>query len=245
MGAAATGTGGRVRRWAQNRTVQVAAWVAASALVWAAVHLGMRRYHMESSERQLVSMCEERARMLQDQFAVSVNHVHALAILVSTFHFHKQPSAIDQEMFEPLPQRGIPSQATFADYTAMTAFERPMLSGVAYAQRVVHSERLKFEDQQGWVIKTMKGEPSPEQDEYAPVIFSQETISYIEALDMMSGEEDRENILRARATGKAVLTSPFRLLQSNHLGVVLTFPVYHSSLPATATVEERVEATVG
>lgn len=58
-------------------------------------------------------------------------------------------------------------------------------------------------------------------------------------------QEDRENILRARATGKAVLTSPFRLLESNHLGVVLTFPVYRLGLPTDATVEERVAATAG
>lgn len=44
----------------------------------------------------LASMCDERARMLQDQFNVSMNHVHALAILISTFHHGKQPSALDQ-----------------------------------------------------------------------------------------------------------------------------------------------------
>ncbi|KAJ0978366.1 hypothetical protein J5N97_013840 [Dioscorea zingiberensis] len=53
------------------------------------------------------------------------------------------------------------------------------------------------------------------------------------------------SFLRARATGKAVLTNPFRLLESNHLGVVLTFPVYRSGLPADATVDDRVEATAG
>ncbi|KAL2233243.1 UNVERIFIED_CONTAM: Histidine kinase 4 [Sesamum indicum] len=188
----------------------------------------------EQKERRkevLVSMCDQRARMLQDQFSVSVNHVHALAILVSTFHYYKNPSAIDQE--------------TFAEYTARTAFERPLLNGVAYAQRILHSEREEFERQHGWTIRTMEKEPSPIRDEYAPVIFSQETVSYIESLDMMSGEEDRENILRARATGKAVLTSPFRLLNSNHLGVVLTFPVYNSKLPHNPTVEERIEATAG
>lgn len=58
-------------------------------------------------------------------------------------------------------------------------------------------------------------------------------------------QEDRENILRARATGKAVLTNPFRLLGSHHLGVVLTFPVYSFSLPADATVEERIHSTSG
>lgn len=47
-------------------------------------------------EETLANMCDERARMLQDQFNVSMNHVHALAILVSTFHHGKDPSAIDQ-----------------------------------------------------------------------------------------------------------------------------------------------------
>ncbi|XP_008787902.1 probable histidine kinase 4 isoform X1 [Phoenix dactylifera] len=219
------------RRWWLNRKAIVVLWMAASVGIWVGLHCYIRRVSMRKAEEVLVSMCEERARMLQDQFAVSVNHVHALAILVSTFHYQKHPPALDQE--------------TFADYTARTAFERPLLSGVAYAQRVVHSERELFENQQGWTIKTMKQEPSPVQDEYAPVIYSQETVSYIEALDMMSGEEDRENILRARATGKAVLTSPFRLLGSNHLGVVLTFPVYRSGLPADATEEERIEAAAG
>ncbi|KAM7498427.1 hypothetical protein LguiA_022841 [Lonicera macranthoides] len=193
----------------------------------------------------LANMCDERARMLQDQFNVSMNHVHALAILVSTFHHGKHPSAIDQK--------------TFGAYTERTAFERPLTSGVAYALRVPHSERERFEKQQGWTIKKMETEdqtlvqdctpenldPSPVQDEYAPVIFSQETVSHIVSIDMMSGKEDRENILRARASGKGVLTSPFKLLKSNHLGVVLTFAVYNTDLPPDATPEQCINATVG
>ncbi|KAM1846669.1 hypothetical protein ACFX14_011046 [Malus domestica] len=215
------------------------AWFPKLFLLWVGVMilLGWLTYRYMDADNKvrrvelLGSMCDQRARMLQDQFSVSVNHVHALAILVSTFHYYKNPSAIDQE--------------TFAEYTARTAFERPLLSGVAYAQRVLDSDREKFENLHGWTIKTMEREPSPIRDEYAPVIFSQETVSYIESLDMMSGEEDRENILRARATGKAVLTSPFRLLGSHHLGVVLTFPVYKSKLPANPTVEQRIQAAVG
>ncbi|KAL6505906.1 Histidine kinase 4 [Orobanche hederae] len=208
-------------------------WVMIVLFVSAYVYKRMDGKQKEKRTEVLVSMCDQRARMLQDQFSVSVNHVHALAILVSTFHYYKTPSAIDQ-----------PMQETFAEYTARTAFERPLLSGVAYAQRILISEREEFERRNGWTIRTMEKEPSPIRDEYAPVIFSQETVSYIESLDMMSGEEDRENILRARATGKAVLTSPFRLLNS-HLGVVLTFPVYKSKLPPNPTVEERIGATAG
>lgn len=59
---------------------------------------------------------------------------------------------------------------------------------MAYAQRVVDPERERFEKQHGWVIKTMEREPSQVRDEYAPVIFAQETVSYLESIDMMSGE---------------------------------------------------------
>ncbi|KAL1210219.1 Histidine kinase 2 [Cardamine amara subsp. amara] len=193
----------------------------------------------------LENMCDERARVLQDQFNVSLNHVHALSILVSTFHHGKTPSAIDQK--------------TFGEYTERTNFERPLTSGVAYALKVPHLKREQFEKEHGWTIKKMETEdqtlvqdcvpenfdPAPIQDEYAPVIFAQETVSHIVSVDMMSGEEDRENILRARASGKGVLTSPFKLLKSNHLGVVLTFAVYDANLPLDATEEQRIEATIG
>lgn len=193
----------------------------------------------------LANMCDERARMLQDQFNVSMNHVHALAILVSTFYHGKQPPAIDQK--------------TFGEYTERTSFERPLTSGVAYALRVRHSERENFEKKHGFTIKKMETEdqtlaqdcdpdkldPSPIHDEYAPVILSQETVAHIVSIDMMSGTEDRENILRARSSGKGVLTSPFKLLKSNHLGVVLTFAVYDTHMSQEATPEQRINATVG
>uniref|UniRef100_A0A7N0TE46 histidine kinase n=1 Tax=Kalanchoe fedtschenkoi TaxID=63787 RepID=A0A7N0TE46_KALFE len=194
----------------------------------------------------LSNMCDERTRMLQDQFNVSMNHVHALAILVSTFYHGKHPTSMDQK--------------TFSEYTERTAFERPLTSGVAYALKVTHSEREEFERLHGWTIKRMQTEdqtlvqdcttenlePAPVQEEYAPVVFSQETVSHIVSIDMMSGkQQDRENILRARASGKGVLTSPFKLLKSNHLGVVLTFAVYNDELPLDAMPEQRVAATVG
>ncbi|KAL6911458.1 hypothetical protein ACP4OV_000263 [Aristida adscensionis] len=220
--------GERRRGW---RRLAAAAWVVLAVACTAAVHWHLRRESMERAEERLFIMCEERARMLQEQFGVTVNHVHALGILVSTFHYEKFPSAVDQE--------------TFAKYTGRTSFERPLLNGVAYAHRLFHHEREMFERQQGWIMNTMKREAAPPQDEYAPVIFAQDTVSYLARIDMMSGEEDRENIVRARETGKAVLTNPFRLLGSNHLGVVLTFAVYRPDLPADASVEQRVEATVG
>ncbi|KAM1498031.1 hypothetical protein ACFX10_020925 [Malus domestica] len=195
----------------------------------------------EKRKETLARMCDERARMLQDQFNVSMNHIQAMSMLISTFHDGKQPSAIDQK--------------TFARYIERTAFERPLTSGVAYAIRVLHSEKEEFEKQQGWSIKRMdtleqnqvhKNDHAPEvQEEYAPVIFAQDTIRHVISFDMLSGKEDRQNVLRARESGKGVLTAPFRLLQTNRLGVILTFAVYKRNLSSNATPNERIQATVG
>ncbi|XP_076885656.1 histidine kinase 3-like [Bidens hawaiensis] len=217
-------------------------WIAFGTIVCLWIFWYLRSQALEKRKETLGNMCDERARMLQDQFNVSMNHVQAMSILISTFYHGKNPSAIDQE--------------TFAKYTERTAFERPLTSGVAYAVRVLHSEREQFEKQQGWTIKKMplikkdkynpeELEPSPIQPEYAPVIFAQETVAHVISLDMFTGKEDRENVLRARALGKGVLTAPLDLIKSHRLGVILTFAVYNRDLPSNATQEERIKAANG
>lgn len=58
-------------------------------------------------------------------------------------------------------------------------------------------------------------------------------------------QEDRENIRRARESGKGVLTAPFPLLKSKRLGVILTYAVYKSELPSNATPVQQCEAAIG
>ncbi|XP_027919503.1 histidine kinase 3 [Vigna unguiculata] len=235
----------RVKRalWRKLLLTWVVGWIIVS--LWILCYLSLQG--IEKRKETLASLCDERARMLQDQFNVSMNHIQAMSILISTFHHAKNPSAIDQK--------------TFARYTERTAFERPLTSGVAYAVRVLHSEREQFEKQQGWIIKRMDTleqnpvhkddyvpealEPSPVQEEYAPVIFAQDTIAHVISVNVLSGKEDRENVLRARESGKGVLTAPFRLLKTNRLGVILTFAVYKRDLPSNATPNERIQATDG
>ncbi|CAN1216561.1 Histidine kinase 3 [Linum perenne] len=206
----------------------------------------MNNLAVQSRKGTLVRMCDERVRILQDQFNVSMNHVQAMSILISTLH-HGKSHAIDQK--------------TFAKYTERTTFERPLTSGVAYVVRVLHPEREKCEKQQGWTIRMMdtieknpvhkgdhvpeKLEPSPIQEEYAPVIFAQDTVAHVVSLDVLSGKEDRDNVLRARESRKGVLTAPFRLLKKNRLGVILTFAVYKSDLPTNAIPKERIQGTDG
>lgn len=70
--------------------------------------------------------------------------------------------------------------------------------------RVLHSEREKFEIQHGFTIRKMANveqtpvhedeydpadlEPSPVQEEYAPVIFAQDTVKHVISVDMLSGK---------------------------------------------------------
>lgn len=70
--------------------------------------------------------------------------------------------------------------------------------------RVLNSEREQFEKRQGWTIKRMDTveqnpvhkndyalealEPSPVHEEYAPVIFAQDTISHVISVDVLSGK---------------------------------------------------------
>jgi hypothetical protein len=86
------------RPWWRVRLSRLAVllWVLVSAAVSTFLHWHLRHTALRKAEEGLVSTCEERARMLQDQFAVSVNHVHALAILVAAFHYEKHPPALDQ-----------------------------------------------------------------------------------------------------------------------------------------------------
>lgn len=63
------------------------------------------------------------------------------------------------------------------------------MSGVAYAERVLHVNREYFETTHGWTIKEMFSKERQEEfDEYAPTTMSQDTVSYLTSLDMMSGQ---------------------------------------------------------
>ncbi|TYI30682.1 hypothetical protein ES332_A05G404300v1 [Gossypium tomentosum] len=115
------------------------------------------------------------------------------------------------------------------NFSSYMYFIRKYYSSLIFILHPHNLDCMYFVLWHGW---TMKRESSPILDEYDSMVFSQETVSYIESLDVM-------------ATRKVVLTSPFRLLGSHHLGVMLTFSVYKSKLPPSLAEQERIEETVG
>lgn len=79
-------------------------WVIGWTVVSIWIFCYMSSQATEKRRETLASMCDERARMLQDQFNVSMNHIQAMSILISTFHHGKNPSAIDQVSYILFPQ---------------------------------------------------------------------------------------------------------------------------------------------
>lgn len=72
------------------------AWIVFAIIASLSVFWYMNSLAVEKRKETLDSMCDERARMLQDQFNVSMNHIQAMSVMVSIFHHDKNPSAIDQ-----------------------------------------------------------------------------------------------------------------------------------------------------
>lgn len=71
-------------------------WIFLGISIAAAVLYLMHSHAAETRKETLANMCDERARMLQDQFNVSMNHIQAMSVMISIFHHGKNPSAIDQ-----------------------------------------------------------------------------------------------------------------------------------------------------
>lgn len=82
----------RTNWWRKLLVAWIGFWIVAS--VWVFWYMNSQAY--EKRKEALASMCDERARMLQDQFNVSMNHIQSMSVLISTFHHGKNPSAIDQ-----------------------------------------------------------------------------------------------------------------------------------------------------
>uniref|UniRef100_A0A0D3HU73 CHASE domain-containing protein n=1 Tax=Oryza barthii TaxID=65489 RepID=A0A0D3HU73_9ORYZ len=199
-------------------------WVFSCSLFSLWILSFMRSQATEARHGTLAVMCDERARILQDQVKVSMNHLQALAILVSTFHHSKTPSAIDQ------------TPHSRAHRVRASADERAGVrrSGDALRARGSCSSGSKL----AWSIREMNfSSKRPRAEEY-------DAYKHVVSIDMLSGAEDRGNLLRARESGKVVLTAPFQLL-NKRIGVVLTYAVYKSELPLNATVHDRIQSSIG
>lgn len=82
-------------------TKLLVAWIVFGIITSLSVFWYMSSQAVEKRKETLASMCDERARMLQDQFNVSMNHIQAMSVMISIFHHDKNPSAIDQVLLLP------------------------------------------------------------------------------------------------------------------------------------------------
>uniref|UniRef100_A0A0D9ZYG8 Protein kinase domain-containing protein n=1 Tax=Oryza glumipatula TaxID=40148 RepID=A0A0D9ZYG8_9ORYZ len=191
-------------------------WVLGCSLLSSWILSSMSSHAVDQRRAALAGMCDERARMLQEQVKASMtNHFQAQAILVS-----KNASAIDQ--------------MAFARYVAeSTAFDS------------THAERELFERQRVWSIAMKRPSPSKMMMNSSSSSKRSPPDEYVRPRrHALGGSLDSENVLRAIESGKVVLTAPLRLL-SNRIGVISAYAVYKSELPLNATVQDRIQSSIG
>ncbi|KAI6669521.1 hypothetical protein NL676_004406 [Syzygium grande] len=213
-------------------------WIIILSIVSALVYNTVNDYQITKMKEALGSMCDKRALMLQNQFTVHVNHIHALAMVVTLY---------DQRNATDTTQMG----EALESHLDNTTFKRPLLSGVVYAKHVGPCNAENIERGKLWSIihVTPESEPSHSQEEYLPFRFDEDDIAYtgplLSSLARMTRKEDQHHVLKARAIEKAVLSPPFRQFPSNRTGVILIYPVYRSKFSPNMSLEERIRATAG
>lgn len=97
---------GKMKRWLINGTVQVLLCLTISFCV--GIHLQMKAQSTKTMEDWLQNTCEECAKNLQDQFPLTLSHVHSLALLMSTFHRNKTHFSIDQVNHHLILREAVP-----------------------------------------------------------------------------------------------------------------------------------------
>ncbi|XP_039159958.1 uncharacterized protein LOC104421549 [Eucalyptus grandis] len=198
-------------------------WIIILSIVSGLVYKTVNDYQTTKMKEALRSMCSKRAWMLQNQYTAIVNHF-ALAMMARVYY---QENAINtNQMREALD-----------NYMDNDTCGCPLYSGVAYAEHV---------GKRGcqWQINmTIRGQPPPveERKAYTNVLAN----ALMNSRHMTTGKEDRGLVVKARPVEKAVLSGPFRLLQSNQTGVILTYPHYRSKLSPSMGLEERFRAITG
>eukprot|EP00897_Mesotaenium_endlicherianum_P009205 jgi/Mesen1/8312/ME000455S07471 len=215
-------------------------------ILWLLVGIGLTVgvfflvYHREEMDRKndLTAQCSSWAGLLSARFAESTNQARLFSDVVATFYLDKPSGTLDQ--------------TTFRAFGDKTQYARPLVRAVAFAPRVLESERRLFTIRNHFkcLIDVMTGKCRLQRPDYVPFLFlsSPSTAdAHILGMDALSHPNMSGPILAALDRGtNGALSAPFRFrsLDIEH-GLVSTFPVYNGAPPANASSPQLRAACVG
>jgi len=143
------------------------------------------------------------------------------------------------------------TRAEFSHYVDQVVIEKHGVSGFAWNQRVLYSDRADYEALHFSIKeKNPEGEfiVAPGRTEYIVITYVEpwQKNAMILGFNAASDPVRDEALIRARDTGHFAMTSPLQLLQDDKMssGVVVYYPVYERTHSTTTTLERR-ESLIG
>eukprot|EP00850_Spirogloea_muscicola_P003106 SM000012S25368 [mRNA] locus=s12:760657:767426:+ [translate_table: standard] len=156
------------RNW---RKAFLALWLLSGILMAVYIFVNNHRSFSRQRQRQLESICMDRAAMIEEKFLTNTQQIRALQALVKTFHLGKVPSQLDSAAFEM--------------YVNETKLDHAIVNHHVMAF-VKHSHRANFEKNNGlkvseWVpMKTVaRARETGNMATSAPFVFNNKTVIYI------------------------------------------------------------------
>eukprot|EP00850_Spirogloea_muscicola_P015758 SM000123S25870 [mRNA] locus=s123:372884:379647:- [translate_table: standard] len=214
------------RNW---RKAFLALWLLSGILMAVYIFVNNHRSFSRQRQRQLESICMDRARMIEEKFLTNTQQIRALKALVKTFHLGKVPSQLDSAAFEM--------------YVNETKLDQAIVNHHVMAL-VKHSHRANFEKNHGLEVSEWVPMKSRylDLDEYVVITHSAPRHSY-PSLDLLSQPLLYKTVARARETGNMATSAPF--VFNNKTVIYITFSVVDSKALPWAPVEAQSEALRG
>jgi signal transduction histidine kinase/DNA-binding response OmpR family regulator/HPt (histidine-containing phosphotransfer) domain-containing protein len=195
---------------------------------------------LEFAKQEFVGKASADAVVIKAAIADDLDKISGLRALVETF-----PNDVNLARFQGFARRLIEHDASI--------LSNSWIVRVGRAERAAHEAEALHQGIPGYTIRAVdplgkKPSPSPERDEYFPIVYSTDdpasSVAY--GLDMGSEEGRLRTVQQARDSGELAL-SPIVVLhsgQGDRRGFFALLPVYRSGSPH-ASVEDRRRNLVG
>eukprot|EP00850_Spirogloea_muscicola_P006768 SM000032S12152 [mRNA] locus=s32:838099:845078:+ [translate_table: standard] len=227
--------------WPSAATMRlvVMLWLAIGLAITATVLVEVSNASYAGQRRQLELACRDWAVNVKTSFEHSSSGAMLFTEMINKFYLQKRRSALTEDTFQQLANS--------------TAYDRPLLNGMAFLQKVTQAERPAFEKRKGSCLRSyFENSCLPTAKDYAACIFLYrvEKGPSLPALPFLS---DAKGVLEAvdplliAESQDPVLSAPIQDPSSRGYGILTlgTFPVHRTPSPSASTAAENKTTFAG
>eukprot|EP00850_Spirogloea_muscicola_P000993 SM000003S11238 [mRNA] locus=s3:1699610:1706326:- [translate_table: standard] len=227
--------------WPSAATMRliVVLWLAVGLAITATVLVEVSNASYAGQRRQLELACRDWAVNVKTSFEHSSSGAMLFTEMINKFYLQMRRSALTEDTFQQLANS--------------TAYDRPLLNGMAFLQKVTQAERPAFEKRMGSCLRSyFKNSCLPAAKDYAACVYLYrvEKGPSLPALPFLS---DAKGVLEAvdplliAENQDPVLSAPIQDPSSRGYGILTlgTFPVHRTPSPSASTAAENKTTFAG